>query len=426
MEEELMRPSWGILDMRKAAKGTGILFSLVLTALPMQGQGFSIEQALSYPFPYGLTAASHGERIAWVFDLRGARNVWVADGPDFAARQVTHYKGDDGMPIASLQLTPDGNTIVYARGSETNDQGEVADPTSNVDQPQQQVWAVDVTGGEPRLLGTMNCSFEGCEDIEISPDGQYAVWSARHQLWIAPVSGKEAGHRLAYIRGDNSHPRWSPDGKKIAFVSNRGTHSLIGIYEFGSRTLRYAEPSVFRDALPHWSRDGSKLAFIRVSGSGGGFLSARVQPWAIWVWNATNGEAKQIWQSTNDANGSFPGGEPEQAAFQFAASNRIIFASEEDGWVHLYSIPADGGAPLLLTPGAFSFEDVTLAADGKSLVYSSNDNDIDRRHIWRVPVDRAERVALTHGESIEWTPVVTGDGRFVLCLGSIATQPAMP
>ncbi|HKD91104.1 MAG TPA: prolyl oligopeptidase family serine peptidase [Terriglobales bacterium] len=413
--------------MRKAAKmGTGILFSLVLAALPVLGEGFSIEQALSYPFPYGLTAAAHGERIAWVFDLRGARNVWVADGPDFAARQVTHYKGDDGMPIASLQLTPDGNTIVYARGSETNDQGEVADPTSNVDQPQQQVWAVEVSGGEPRLLGTMNCSFEGCEDIEISPDGQYAVWSARHQLWIAPVSGKEAAHRLAYIRGDNSHPRWSPDGKKIAFVSNRGTHSLIGIYEFGSQTLRYADPSVFRDALPHWSRDGSKLAFIRVSGAGGGFLSARVQPWAIWVWNATNGEAKQIWQSTNDANGSFPGGEPEQAAFQFAAGNRIIFASEEDGWVHLYSIPADGGAPLLLTPGAFSFEDVTLAADGKSLVYSSNDNDIDRRHIWRVPVDRADKVALTHGESIEWTPVVTGDGRFVLCLGSTATQPAMP
>jgi Tol biopolymer transport system component len=121
-----------------------------------------------------LTAAHNGERVAWVFDLRGARNVWVADGPDFAARQVTHYTGDDGMPIASLKLTPDGNTIVYARGSETNDQGEVADPTSNVSQPQQQVWAAEVAGGEPRLLGTMNCSFEGCEDIEISPDGQYA------------------------------------------------------------------------------------------------------------------------------------------------------------------------------------------------------------------------------------------------------------
>jgi len=38
--------------------------------------------------------------------------------------------GDDGMPIAALKLTPDGRTIVYARGSESNDAGETADPTA--------------------------------------------------------------------------------------------------------------------------------------------------------------------------------------------------------------------------------------------------------------------------------------------------------
>ncbi len=52
--------------------------------------------------------------------------------------KLTHYSGDDGMPIASLRLTPDGRTAVYARGSETNDKGEVADPTSNVNKPEQQ------------------------------------------------------------------------------------------------------------------------------------------------------------------------------------------------------------------------------------------------------------------------------------------------
>ncbi|MGH9731322.1 MAG: TolB family protein [Candidatus Acidiferrales bacterium] len=235
-----------------AALGVALFLAAMLTALPVLGQGFTIEQALNYPYPYGLTAAEQGHRIAWVFNLRGARNVWAADGPDFAARQVTHYTGDDGMPIASLRLTPNGNTVVYARGSETNDQGEVADPDANVIQPEQQVWAADVAGGEPRVLGAMNCSPEGCEDIEISPDGQYAVWAGGHELWIAPVSGKEPARKLAYIRGNNSQPQWSPDSKKIAFVSNRGTHSLIGIYEFGSDTLRYADPTVFYDTLPRW------------------------------------------------------------------------------------------------------------------------------------------------------------------------------
>jgi len=396
-------------------------------ALAGQARGFTLEQALGYPYPYGLTAAARGNRVAWVFNSRGSRNVWVADGPAFAGRQVTHYSGDDGMPIASLKLTPNGSTVVYARGSETNGKGEVADPTSNVHQPEQQVWAADVSNGEPRLLGTMNCGFEGCEDIQISPDGQYAVWSGRHSLWLGPISGAEPARQLAYIRGDNAQPQWSPDGKSIAFVSDRGTHSLIGLYRLGSPTVQYVDPSVFRDMLPRWSPDGSKLAFIRLTGGAGGFFSGRVEPWTIRIWDAASGTTSQIWQSTADANGSFPGDEWEGDAFRFAAGDRVVFASQQDGWVHLYSIAAAGGAPTLLTPGQFSFQGgVALTADGKSLLYASNENDVDRRHIWRVNVDHPGPVALTHGESIEWTPVATGDGSAVVCLGATGTSPAMP
>src|SRR5215470_16626592 len=98
-----------------------LLFALVPAASAQAN--FTVEQVLSSPFPSGLTAAKSGSRVAWIFDAKGVRNVWVADGPDFAksARQVTHYNADDGMPIASLKLTPDGKTIVFARGSELND-----------------------------------------------------------------------------------------------------------------------------------------------------------------------------------------------------------------------------------------------------------------------------------------------------------------
>jgi hypothetical protein len=82
-----MHKTSGFLADRRAAIFAVMLFAgLLLTAPGVHAKGFTIEQALSYPFPYGLIAAKHGERIAWVFNLRGARNVWVADGPDFTGR----------------------------------------------------------------------------------------------------------------------------------------------------------------------------------------------------------------------------------------------------------------------------------------------------------------------------------------------------
>ena len=246
------------------ALATAVVFafaSLLLT--PALHARFTLEQVMSSPFPSELTAAEHSPRMAWVFNAKGVRNIWAADSPSFTARQVTHYSADDGLPLASVRLTPDGRTIVYVRGSETNKKGEVADPTSNVQQPHQEVWAVDVDKGEPRLLGTMECDEEGCEDVQLSPDGQRAVWAgAKGQLWIAPVSGAEKARQLTYVRGENSSPRWSPDGKRIAFRSNRGDHSYVAVHEFGSDTLRYVAPSADRDSLPRWSPDGAKIVFV--------------------------------------------------------------------------------------------------------------------------------------------------------------------
>ena len=138
---------------------------------------------MSSPFPSNLVAASHSGRVAWVFDAKGVRNLWVADAPNFAARQVTHYTGDEGLPIASLRITADGRTLVYVRGSEANESGRVADPTSGVWPRKQQVWAVEVDAGASPIAGRDGLRpEEECEDVELSPDGQFAVWAARQAI----------------------------------------------------------------------------------------------------------------------------------------------------------------------------------------------------------------------------------------------------
>lgn len=387
---------------------------------------------MSSPFPSELAASTHSSRIAWVFDAKGIRNVWVADGPDFihSARQVTHYSADDGQPIAGLRLTANGKTVLYAVGSELNEAQESANPDSSTKGAKQQVFALDVDAkhATPRLLGEMGCADEGCEDIEISPDGKWAAWSAKKKLWLGSVDGKQQSKELASVRGEAVQPKWSPDGKHIAFVSQRDGHSFIAIYDFDGESIRYVASSVDKDSMPRWSPDGKWIVFVRTAGDQHKLplIPVRTQPWSLWIADAATGMGHALWRSGAKPEDSLPE-LSEDSSLNVTADGRVVFSSEHDGRNHLYSISVSGGTPSLLTHGDFDVEDVTLSADKASIIYSSNQGDVDRRHLWRVAAaGGTPPQALTSGESIEWSPVETGDGKSIACLGSSATLPAMP
>jgi dipeptidyl aminopeptidase/acylaminoacyl peptidase len=408
-----------------------IAFVSLLFAALGAAESFTLEQVLSSPFPSNLVAAGKASRIAWVFDRKGVRNVWVADGPTFEnAHAVTRFTADDGQPMASVRLTPYGRSILFVRGSEANEAGEVANPMSDTTAPKQQVWIVDVDGnGTPRLLGDMGCPFEDCEDLEVSPDGKHVAWSTKKQIWMAdiPEPGKDAvaGKQMFTSRGDNSQPKWSPDSTRVAFVSDRGDHSLIGVYTLGAAELRWIAPTFDADSFPRWSPDGTKIAFVRRGGTQRGLplIPIRPVPWAILVADAASGQGREIWHSGTRDRDSFPD-LWEDVSFQYAAGGRIVFSSEQDGRNHLYAIADSGGQPALLTPGDFDVEDVRLSQDKNSILYSSNQDDVERRHLWRVGASGGSPQWLTKGDTAEWSPVeVAGQ---VVCLGSSATSPAMP
>jgi dipeptidyl aminopeptidase/acylaminoacyl peptidase len=388
--------------------------------------GFSLEQIKSAPFPNELTASVSGQHLAWGFNSRGLRNVWVAEGPAFTARQLTPYTMDDGQELTSVSLSPDGKYVVYVRGGEhgANWPDTPPNPASLPVPPKVQVWSAPFDGGTPKLLG------EG-DNPAISPRGDVVAFVSSGQVFSVPIDGSAPAKRLFAAKGTSGDLQWSPDGARLAFTSNRGDHAFIGVFSNETTPLLWIAPTTSRDGSPRWSPDGKQIAFVRRSGSGGApqpILQARHQPWSIWIADASTGQARQLWKAPETLRGSPPytdGG----TNLHWAAGGRIVYLSYEDGWPHLYSIPAAGGAPLLLTPGNYMAEHIELSPDRTFLVFAGNlggdPDDIDRRHVVRVPVDQAKPEVLTPGTGLEWSPVVMGTGA-IAYIGATAQRPPLP
>ena len=82
----------------------GLLAPAAALAQGSRAASFTFEQVRSYPYPTDLTAAATGTRVAWAFNEQGRRNIYVAEGPTFAARQLTHYDRDDGQELSSVAV----------------------------------------------------------------------------------------------------------------------------------------------------------------------------------------------------------------------------------------------------------------------------------------------------------------------------------
>lgn len=416
----------GVLTLAAAVTAVAVVS---VRAQRVANSSFTLEQIKSYPFPNELTVSATGSQIAWAFNERGKRNVWVAAGPEFRARRLTNYDADDGQELTNLSVSANGKYVVYVRGGEHGSNWDDSLPVNPALSPVQmkvQIWSVPFTGGEPKLLA------DGDEPL-ISPNSDRVAFVKDRALWSVPLDGSAPARRIFFARGESSAPEWSADGKRLAFVSNRGDHSFIGVYTDDSTPIVYLAPSTSRDSSPRWSPDGKQIAFVRRPGMGGApelILEQRPQAWAIWIADATTGEGRELWKSPFTLRGSVPtthGG----TNLHWAAAGRIVFLSYLDGWPHVYSISAKGSEPpLLLTPGNYMAEYISISPDRRYIVFAGNagtdPDDIDRRHIVKVPIDRPEPVVMTPGKGLEWTPVVTGDGKYLIFIGATAQRPPLP
>src|SRR5258705_2134659 len=153
---------------------------------------FSLEQVRAYPYPTELTAAATGARVAWAFNEQGRRNIYVAEGPAFAARQLTPYGRDDGQELSSVALSANGKWVVYVRGgdhgSNWDDQGPVNVGSSPVP-PKVQIFSVPGDGGGPKAI----C--DGDQPV-VSPRSDVGALVKSDQILTAPIHRSAAAQAL--------------------------------------------------------------------------------------------------------------------------------------------------------------------------------------------------------------------------------------
>ena len=461
--------------------------ALVLgVALPASAQTKpTVAQFLGPASPLEISSAKKADRVAWVTYERGMRNVYTAAAPDFKPVRLTHFMKDDGVELTDVSLSDDGSIAVFVRGSAPNRVGWIANPSHFAAGAERAIWAVRTSGvGEAWRVA------EGGAP-ELSPDGRFVLYVKEGQVFRArvtrtgPPTMMDTGG-VPYIRewGANAQPRWSPDGSKVAFVSVRTNHSLIGVLDTRTNGVHYVTPSVDFDAAPVWSSDGKQIAFVRRPGlpfgqqaqegqggignpqgpafgrgggrggnpfggrggrggapddttrrgppglynaafKGGYTLSLMVADAAACMPATGQCNPKEIWHNTPDDK-TFT-----NIARLMWADGAILFplSPTTDEYDRYYAVKVDGSttSPTMLTTTNGLIEDVTsatLSADGKTLYYCTNAGDIEHRHIWAVATSGGAPKQISTGSGVETSPLPLSSGKRVAVLYFGAAQPA--
>ena len=256
---------------------------------------------------------------------------------------------NDNARIIGIAWTPDGDLIF------SSERGGQAGASS--------LWKIPSHGGQPqRVLGIGTKA----EYPTVSPRGRvlaYSEYMLNANVWRLDTQGGAPPAKLIASSRENGHARYSPDGKRIAFQSNRtGTFELWVCDSEGRNPVQLTYFKGYPAWSPRWSPDGRRIAFdYRPLGNSDVYTIA-----------ADGGAARQI---TNEP------GEDGMPSWS-GDSRHIYFASKRSGTFQIWRTPAEGGAATQLTRdgGIGPVE----SPDGKFVYYAKG---FGAPGLWRVPVD---------------------------------------
>lgn len=280
--------------------------------------------------------APDGSRIAFASDKEGVFNLYTVDENGENRTRMTNSTGDDVQP----DWSPDGRKIVFA-----SDQGSAV----------HQIYWMDVKTGHQQKLtqSDFDTNFP-----RWSPDGAQVAYVSEvvaatpraggRQIWQANTDGK--GLKSLITDGKfNDHPAVSPDGKQIAFTSDRDDNWNIFTFDRITLQTRRLTRDLSFDSEPSWSPDGKHLVFV----------SKRTGNHDIYKMNTDGGEIVNLTQ--NEASESMPAWSPR--------GNMISFVQWVDGKSGIHVMDSDGNGQMRLDNSPFYNTSPTWSPQGDEIAF---------------------------------------------------------
>jgi dipeptidyl aminopeptidase/acylaminoacyl peptidase len=239
--------------------------------------------------------------------------------------------------VSDPQISPDGHRVAFV----------VTTLSEERDEYLSSIWLVETEGGPPRPFTTGPLRDTA---PRWSPDGRFLAFVSERaaekkgQLHVMPAAGGEA-RRLTDLRAGVSRPEWSPDGSRIAFLSRVGGPP---------------EPEIGAEKK---SRPPRVITTLKYKQNGEGFIHDRHQH--VFVVAVDGGEPRQV--TTGNVQDADPTWSPDGRLIAWSSARHA--ARDHDDASDIWVVPASGGKPRRVTATAGPAVLPAFSPDGKTIAY---------------------------------------------------------
>jgi Tol biopolymer transport system component len=274
--------------------------------------------------------AADGQRIIFSSSRGGLAAIWQVKATGGAIERETLYP-----EVGSLSA--DGRRLVYVR--------EIGSRPTTISQAN-----LSAPGGTVLGVKSLISSANESDSPQLSPDGAQIVYGSAPagfggwggEIWKSDADGGDPV-QLTFFTGHAGTPRWSPDGKSIAFDNRNGSPSQIYVMDADARNQRSLTSGNYDHVVPSWSRDGRFIYF------------ASNQTGAFEVW-------KHEWATGQEVQVTHHGGFGPLESYD----GKTLYYSQIDG-AGIWTIPVAGGHPVLRLPESPAHSGAYVRAGSSSL-----------------------------------------------------------